>query len=164
MAQIVKKFPPQGRTWSESSCTCGCAAATQCLPGWTWETKTCTCVEMTKVQQKLRKEEDSREKLDKEVKLSWELILITGLLSLLGVLLLLVVVLAVRLRRARKEERSSGRVLLVPSTLSSGHYVPGADPCADLKKSRKGKQGRPIKTGTSFFIHCINKKITYTNI
>ena len=38
------------------------------MPGWTWETKTCTCVEMTKVQQKLRKEEDSREKMDKEVK------------------------------------------------------------------------------------------------
>ena len=103
---------------------------------------------MTKVQQKLRKEEDSREKMDKEVKLSWELILITGLLSLLGVLLLLVVVLAVRLRRARKEERSSGRVLLVPSTLSSGHYVPGADPCSDLKKSRKGKHGRATKTGS----------------
>ena len=103
---------------------------------------------MTKVQQKLRKEEDSREKMDKEVKLSWELILITGLLSLLGVLLLLVVVLAVRLRRARKEERSSGRVLLVPSTLSSGHYVPGADPCSDLKKSRKGKHGRSTKTGS----------------
>ena len=29
-------------------------------------------------------------------------------------------------------------MLLVPSTLSSGHYVPGADPCADLKKARKG--------------------------
>ena len=72
------------------------------------------------------------------MKLSWELVIITGLLSLLGVLLLLVVVLAIRLRHARKEERSSGRVLLVPSTLSSGHYVPGADPCSDLKKSRKG--------------------------
>ena len=29
-------------------------------------------------------------------------------------------------------------MLLVPSTLSSGHYVPGADPCADLKKARAG--------------------------
>ena len=72
------------------------------------------------------------------MKLSPELVIITGLLSLLGVLLILVVVLAIRLRHARKEERSAGRVLLVPSTLSSGHYVPGADPCADLKKARTG--------------------------
>jgi len=128
----------QGRTWAESTCTCGCAAATQCLPGWTWETGTCSCVELPKVQEKLKEEEATRGKEDQEVKLSLELFIITGLLSLLGVLLILVVVLAIRLRHARKEERSAGRVLLVPSTLSSGHYVPGADPCADLKKARKG--------------------------
>ena len=104
------------------------------------------------MQEKLRKEKAGGRKEDKEVKLSWELVIITGLLSLLGVLLILVVVLTIRLRHARKEERNAGRVLLVPSTLSSGHYVPGADdPCSDLKKKgklRSKQRSAPSESGS----------------